>query len=71
MVQESLKSSRQCAGAAAEANKIMGMIERNITWKTKEVVTRLYKSLVRRHLEYCIQFWSPYYRKNYVHWKIG
>ena len=40
------------------------MIKRNIHFKSKDVMVRLYKSLVRPRLEYCVQAWSPHLRKN-------
>ena len=40
------------------------MIRRNITYKDKCLIVPLYKAIVRPHLEYCIQAWSPYLRKD-------
>ena len=39
------------------------MIRRNISYKDKSLIVPLYKAIVRPHLEYCIQAWSPYLRK--------
>ena len=35
------------------------MIKRNIKWKDKNIITKLYKALVRPKLEYCVQAWCP------------
>ena len=40
------------------------MIKRTITHRTKESLLHLYKSLVRPHLEYCLQVWRPYLKKD-------
>ena len=40
------------------------MIKRNVVFKSKDNIVRLYKALVRPKLEYCIQVWSPYLRKD-------
>ena len=46
------------------ANKLVGFTGRTFTFKSEKVILTLYNSLVRPHLEYCVQFWSPYYRKD-------
>ena len=46
--------------AAKKSNCVLGMIKRNIKCKNAANIMRLYKSLVRPRLEYCMQAWSPY-----------
>ena len=43
---------------------MFGLIKRNITYKEKELTIPLYKAIVRLHLEYCIQAWRPYRKKD-------
>ena len=57
------KVSEQCGNAAAKRNQILGLIKRNIVYKEKELIIPLYKTIVRPHLEYCIQTWRPYRKK--------
>ena len=59
-----MKVSEQCGIVASKDNKILGLIRRNITYKEKRLIIPLYKAIVRPHLEYCIQAWIPYRKKN-------
>ena len=59
-----MKVSEQCGIAAAKGNQILGLIRRNIVYKEKELIIPLYKTIVRPHLEYCIQAWRPYRKKD-------
>ena len=40
------------------------MIKRNINFKSKDVIVRLYKALVRPKLEFCVQAQCPQLRKD-------
>ena len=64
LVNRSLKPSSQCLAAVKKANKILGMIYRTIEHKSPRVMAKLYKQLIRPHLEYAIQAWSPWLRKD-------
>ena len=59
-----MKVSEQCRIAASKGKQILGMIRRHITYREKSLIVPLYKAIVRPHLEYCIQAWSPYLRKD-------
>ena len=59
-----MKVSQQCGIAASKGNQILGLIRRNITYKGKKLIIPLYKAIVRPHLEYCIQAWRPYRKKD-------
>ena len=64
MITNDLKSSKQCIEAEKKAQKILGYIKRQFTTRKKETMLNLYNALVRPHLEYAVQFWSPALRKD-------
>jgi len=59
-----LNWEKQCSEAVKKTNRTLGMIKRNFIDRSKENIISLYKSLVRPHMEYCWQIWSPYYKKD-------
>jgi len=64
LVSKDFKMSKQCIEASKKANRMLGYIRKSITSKSKEIVLPLYRGLIKPHMEYAVQFWSQFLRKD-------
>jgi len=64
IINNRFRVDRQCAKVTKTANRVLGLIYRTFACKNKRIILRLYKSLVRPHLDYCCQVWRPHLVKD-------
>ena len=63
-IDPTLHFSIQCQKAANKGNQILGLIRRSFKFLDKQMMSQLYKGLVRPHLEHANVVWSPQYAKD-------
>ena len=66
IIDDRLKFDIHIAAKAKTANNIMGVIRRTFSYLDKTIFTRLFKALVRPHLEYAYSVWYPTLQKSKI-----
>ena len=64
LISTDFKPAEQCLSAAKTARGVLFRLRATLSCRRPEVFLPLYTALVRPHLEYCVQAWSPYYSKD-------
>ena len=63
-IHSSLKVATQVDKVVKKAYDMLAFIGRGVEYRNWKIMLQLYETLVRPHLEYCVQFWWPHYRKD-------
>ena len=57
-----LKFNQHISNIIKKSNQLTGLIKRSFTYTDKHMLLKLYKSIVRPHLEYANVIWHPFYK---------
>ena len=58
-VTNTLKWDDHIMKSISKANQCIAWVSRSVISRSPDVMVNIYKTLIRPHLEYCVQLWSP------------
>ena len=61
LIDDKLNFRNHIKGIVAKANRVLGLIKIGFDCLDKEMFMNLYPVMIRPHLEYCVQVWSPHW----------
>ena len=64
LVDRKLKFEKHTSVKVNKANQMWGVVKRAFKHMNQDIFKKLFCSHVRPHVEYAVQFWSPYLRKH-------
>ena len=64
LIDDKLNFRSHIKGIVGKANRVLGLIRIGFECLDKDMFLNLYPVLIRPHLEYCVQVWSPYLQRD-------
>ena len=64
LIDDKLNFRSHIKGIVGKANRVLGLIKIGFECLDKDMFLNLYPVLVRPHLEYCVQVWSPHFQRD-------